>query len=108
MSLSGKTAVITGSTSGIGLAIARARAKEGADLLINGFGDAGEIEKTRSTLEAEFGVQVRYNPADMRKPAEIAGMITQAQEAFGSVDVLVNNAGVQFVAPVEDFPVEKW
>jgi 3-hydroxybutyrate dehydrogenase len=108
MTLSGKTAVVTGSTSGIGLAIARALAKEGANLLINGFGEAGEIEKAREALEGEFGVQARYCPADMRRPAEIAGMISQAEGAFGSVDILVNNAGVQFVAPVEDFPVDRW
>jgi 3-hydroxybutyrate dehydrogenase len=108
MTLSGKTAVVTGSTSGIGLAIARALAKEGANLLVNGFGDAGEIEKTRSALEGEFGIQARHCPADMRKPAEIGDMISQAEEAFGSVDILVNNAGVQFVAPVDEFPLDKW
>ncbi len=108
MALSGKTAVVTGSTSGIGLATARALAKEGASLVINGFGEAAQIEKTRAALESEFGVQALYHGADMRKPAEIAGMIAEAESAFGSVDILVNNAGVQFVAPVEDFPVDKW
>ncbi|MBF9233737.1 3-hydroxybutyrate dehydrogenase [Microvirga sp. BT350] len=106
--LKSKTAVVTGSTSGIGLAIARAFAKEGASVLINGFGPADEIEKERAGIEAEFGVRAIYSPADMSKPDEIADMIRLAETTFGGVDVLVNNAGIQFVSPIEDFPVEKW
>ena len=108
MILKSKTAVVTGSTSGIGLAIARAMAKEGANVLINGFGKPEDIEKERAAIEAEFGVKAIHSPADMTKPAEIAAMIALAESTFGSVDVLVNNAGIQFVSPVEDFPIEKW
>ena len=108
MILQSKTAVVTGSTSGIGLAIARAMAKEGANVLINGFGKPDDIEKERRAIETDFGVKAIYSPADMTKPAEIAQMIALAETTFGSVDVLVNNAGIQFVSPVEDFPVEKW
>jgi 3-hydroxybutyrate dehydrogenase len=108
MTLASRNAVITGSTSGIGLAIARALAKERADVTLNGFGKPEDIDKERAAIEAEFGVKARYSPADMTKPAEIAGMIAEAEKAFGSVDILVNNAGIQFVSPVEDFPVEKW
>lgn len=106
--LRGKTAVVTGSTSGIGLAYARAFAGAGADIVINGFGTAAEIEKERSGIETEFKVKAVYSPADMTKPAEIAGMIELGETTFGSVDILVNNAGIQFVAPIEDFPIEKW
>ena len=106
--LKGKSALVTGSTSGIGLAIARALAKEGANLTINGFGDAAAIEKQRGELQSEFGIKVWYSPADMSKPGEIAGMIAQAEKEFGSLDVLVNNAGIQHVANVEDFPVDRW
>jgi len=108
MILKSKTAVVTGSTSGIGLAIARAMAKEGANILINGFGKPEDIEKERAAIEADFGVKAIHSPADMTKPAEIAAMIALAESAFGSVDVLVNNAGIQFVSPIEDFPIEKW
>ncbi|MET0427298.1 MAG: 3-hydroxybutyrate dehydrogenase [Microvirga sp.] len=108
MILKSKSAVVTGSTSGIGLAIARAMAKEGANVVINGFGDASAIEQERSGIESEFGVKAIYSSADMTKPADIEGMVRQAEEAFGSVDVLVNNAGIQFVAPIENFPTEKW
>jgi 3-hydroxybutyrate dehydrogenase len=108
MSLKSKSAVITGSTSGIGLADARALAKEGANVLINGFGDPADIEKERAGIEKDFGVKAIYSPADMTKPEEIAEMITTAEKTFGSVDVLVNNAGIQFVSPIEDFPIEKW
>jgi 3-hydroxybutyrate dehydrogenase len=108
MTFCSKSAVVTGSTSGIGLAIARALAKEGANVLINGFGEPHDIEKERAGLEAEFGIKAVYSPADMSKPDQIAGMMHQAQEVFGAVDILVNNAGIQFVSPVEDFPVEKW
>ena len=108
MSLKSKSAVVTGSTSGIGLAIARALAQEGANVLINGFGDPAAIEKERAGIEAEFGVKAVYSGADMTKPDQIAAMIAQAEATFGAVDVLVNNAGIQFVSPVEDFPTEKW
>jgi 3-hydroxybutyrate dehydrogenase len=108
MTLTSKTAVVTGSTSGIGLAIARAFAKEGANVVINGFGDAGDIEETRAGIESEYGVKAIYSPADMSKPHEIEEMIRLAERTFGSVDILVNNAGIQFVSPVENFPVEKW
>src|SRR5919112_578787 len=108
MTLTSKTAVVTGSTSGIGLAIARALAKEGANVVINGFGDVGDIEKTRAGIESEFGVKAIYSPADMSKPHEIEEMIRLAEKTFGSVDILVNNAGIQFVSPIENFPVEKW
>jgi 3-hydroxybutyrate dehydrogenase len=106
--LNGKTGVITGSTSGIGLGIARALAKEGANVVINGFGDKADIEKQRAAIEKEFGVKAQYSPADMTKPAEIADMIAQAEKSLGAVDILVNNAGIQHVAKIEDFPVEKW
>ena len=106
--LKGKTALITGSTSGIGLAIARMLAKDGADVMLNGFGDAGEIEKLRAGIEKEFGVKARYRGADMSKPAEIAGLIAATEKEFGKLDVLVNNAGIQHVANIEDFPIEKW
>jgi 3-hydroxybutyrate dehydrogenase len=106
--LKGKTAVVTGSTSGIGLGIARALAKDGANVVINGFGDAAAIAKERAGIETEFGVKAAYSPADMTKPAEIAAMIKTAEQTFGSVDILVNNAGIQHVAPIEEFPVEKW
>src|SRR5262249_62071351 len=97
MSLKNRNAVVTGSTSGIGLAYARALAKEGANLLINGFGKPAEIEKERKALETEFGVKAIYSPADMTKPAEIAGMIGQAIKTFGSIDILINNSGTREV-----------
>jgi 3-hydroxybutyrate dehydrogenase len=106
--LKGKTALVTGSTSGIGLAIARALAAQGANVTINGFGEQATIEKARTGIETDFGVKALYSPADMSKPAEIAGMVRTAEQAFGSLDVLVNNAGIQHVAPIEDFPIEKW
>jgi 3-hydroxybutyrate dehydrogenase len=108
MTLRSKSAVVTGSTSGIGLGIARALAREGANVLINGFGEPQDIEKERAGLEAEFGVKALYSPADMTKPDQIADMIREAEEVFGGVDILVNNAGIQFVSPIEDFPIEKW
>jgi 3-hydroxybutyrate dehydrogenase len=106
--LKGKTALVTGSTSGIGLATARALAQDGANLMINGFGDKAAIEKERVALEKDFGIKALYSPADMSKPAEIAEMIHATEKEFGSLDVLVNNAGIQYVANVEDFPPEKW
>src|SRR6187551_1563620 len=106
--LKGKTALVTGSTSGIGLATARALAQDGANIMINGFGDKAQIEKIRTEIEKEFGVKARYSPADMSKPAEIAEMIRITEKEFGSLDVLVNNAGIQHVANIEDFPIEKW
>lgn len=106
--LTGKTAVVTGSTSGIGLSYARAFAKAGANVVINGMGDADAIEKERKAIESEFAVKAVYSPADMLKPVEIAEMIKLGETTFGSVDILVNNAGIQFVSPIEDFPIEKW
>jgi 3-hydroxybutyrate dehydrogenase len=106
--LKGKTALVTGSTSGIGLAIARALAKDGANLMINGFGDKAAIEQERAALEKEFGIKARYSAADMSKPAEIAAMVSETEKAFGSLDVLVNNAGIQHVANIEDFPIDRW
>ena len=108
MRLKSKSAVVTGSTSGIGLAIARALAQEGANVLINGFGKPEDIEKERAGIEAEFGVKAIYSGADMIRPDQIAAMIGEAETTFGSVDILVNNAGIQFVSPVEAFPTEKW
>jgi 3-hydroxybutyrate dehydrogenase len=108
MILGSKVAVVTGSTSGIGLAIGRALAAEGADVVLNGFGKPEEIEAARAAIETEFGVRCAHSPADMTRADEIAGMIAKAQTDFGSVDILVNNAGIQFVSPVESFPTEKW
>jgi 3-hydroxybutyrate dehydrogenase len=107
-SLKGQTAVVTGSTSGIGLGMAEALAAAGADVMVNGFGDAAEIERTRARLAETHGVKVAYSSADMSKPAEIRAMIADAEEALGPVDILVNNAGIQHVAPVEDFPEDRW
>jgi len=107
-SLTGKTALVTGSTSGIGLAYAKALAGEGANVVINGFGDAGAIEKERKDLEALSGARALYSGHDLTKPEEIEAMMRDAAQAFGGVDILINNAGTQHVAPVEDFPVEKW
>lgn len=101
-------AVITGSTSGIGLGIARALAESGADVMLNGFGDKDEIEKIRAEIETDFGVKALYDGANMTKPEEIAGMIARAEKAFGKLDILVNNAGIQHVSPIESFPIEKW
>jgi 3-hydroxybutyrate dehydrogenase len=108
MTLTSKTALVTGSTSGIGLAIARALAGQGANVVINGFGDAQVIEETRAGIEREHGVKAHYSAADMSKPEAVAQMVREAEAAFGAIDVLVNNAGIQFVSPIEDFPPEKW
>ena len=108
MQLKNKTALVTGSTSGIGLGIARAFAKAGANVILNGFGDAAAIEKIRANLEKEFHVQVRYDGADMSSADAIARMMQRALDEFGAIDVLVNNAGIQHVAPVDEFPVAKW
>ena len=105
--LRGKSAVVTGSTSGIGLGIARALAAQGANLMLNGFGDAEPIERLRAEL-AGHGAKAMYSAADMSRPAEIEAMMAQAEEAFGAVDILVNNAGIQHVAAVDEFPLEKW
>jgi 3-hydroxybutyrate dehydrogenase len=106
--LTGKNAVVTGSTSGIGLAIARGFASAGANVVINGFGAPADIEKERSGIETDFKVKAIYSSADMTKPDEIADMIALGEKTLGSVDILVNNAGIQFVAPIEEFPIEKW
>jgi 3-hydroxybutyrate dehydrogenase len=108
MSLNNKSALVTGSTSGIGLAIARALAGGGANIILNGLGHPDEIQRTRSGIESEFGVKAHYSDADMTKPDQIAAMVRQAEQRLGSVDVLVNNAGIQFVSPIEDFPGDKW
>lgn len=105
--LKGKSAVVTGSTSGIGLAIATALGKEGANVVFNGFGDLTETKKAQEEV-AKAGGKTIYNNSDLTKPAEVARLIAEAKAAFGAVDILVNNAGVQFVAPVEEFPDDKW
>jgi 3-hydroxybutyrate dehydrogenase len=106
--LSGKVAVVTGSTSGIGLGIARALAGAGADIALNGFGNTAALNALREQLGREFKVRVRYDGADLAKPAEVRGLIARTVDDFGAVDVLVNNAGIQHVAPVEEFPDERW
>ena len=106
--LKDKTAVVTGSTSGIGLACARAFAGAGANVMLNGIGAPADVEKTRSAIENDFGVKAVYSPANMAEPMEVASMIALAEKTFGRVDVLVNNAGIQYVSPVEEFPPEKW
>jgi len=108
MMLKGLSAVVTGSTSGIGLGIAHVLASNGVDLVINGFGDPAAIEAERLKLETMHGVKVIYADADISKPGEIAAMIDPCARTFGAVDILVNNAGIQFVAAVEDFPADRW
>ena len=103
-----KSAIVTGSTSGIGLGIAHALAEQGADIMLNGFGNAAEIEFTRAELERQFGVKVRYSGADMSQPDQIRAMAEQARAEFGKIDIIVNNAGIQHVAPIEEFPEAKW
>jgi len=106
--LDGRTAIVTGSTSGIGLGIARALAENGADVMLNGLGDAGEIEAIRAGLAEETGREIRFNGANMLEPAEIEGLVRETNETLGGPDILVNNAGIQHVAPVDEFPPEKW
>jgi 3-hydroxybutyrate dehydrogenase len=106
--LKGKVAIVTGSTSGIGLGIATELAKLGADLVLNGLGDAGEIETIRSGIEREHRVRVVYDGADVSKGEAVRGLIAATVEKFGRLDILVNNAGIQFTAPVEEFPAAKW
>ena len=108
MFLQGKTALITGSTSGIGLACARALAAEGANIVLNGFGDAGEIEAIRVALERASGGRALYSAADLTRAEAIEAMMAEAEAAFGDVDILVNNAGMQHVAPIDQFPVDRW
>jgi len=108
MNLTQKTAVITGSTSGIGLAVAREYAKNGANIVLNGLGDLDQIETIRAQIESDFKVKCLYHPANMMKPEEIRDMIAQSVGHFGGVDVLVNNAGIQFVSPIEEFPDDKF
>jgi 3-hydroxybutyrate dehydrogenase len=108
MQLKGKAAIVTGSTSGIGLAIASRFAREGAKVMLNGFGSAEEVERTRRALATENRTEILYSPADMSKPAEIRAMVAEAEKGFGAVDILVNNAGIQHVALIEDFPDERW
>ncbi len=108
MSLKNKTAIITGSTSGIGQGIALALAQAGCNIMLNGFGDAAAIEKQRKGLEKDHGVKAAYNGADMTKPAQIEAMVEEAAKIFGGVDIVVNNAGIQFVCPVDEYPIEKW
>ncbi len=106
--LAGKVAIVTGSTSGIGLGIAQVFAAAGMNVMLNGFGDRAEIEHTRATLAETFGVKAAYSAADMSKPADITAMVADTRKAFGQVDVLVNNAGIQHVEAIETFPPEKW
>ncbi len=106
--LSGQVAVITGSTSGIGAAMADALAQNGCNIILNGLGDAAEIESVRAKIASDHGVEVRYHGANMLKPDEIADMVASAEREFGRLDILLSNAGIQHVSPVEDFPAEKW
>lgn len=106
--LRGKSAVVTGSTSGIGLAIARRLAQQGANVVLNGFGEARAIDALRSSISKEFGVLVAYSAADMKKPDDIIEMVALAEREFGALDILVNNAGIQHTAPVHEFPIEAW
>ncbi len=108
LQLAGKSAVVTGSTSGIGRAIATLFAAEGANVMLNGFGDAAEIEALRAGLERSSGAKARFHGADMMKPEQIAALVQAAEKEFGAVDILVNNAGIQHVAPVDEFPTERW
>lgn len=104
----GKSAIVTGSTSGIGLGIAKALASQGVNVMLNGFGDANELKATRAQLESQYGIRALHSGADMAQPKQIQTMVAQAVEIFGGVDILVNNAGIQHVAPIDEFPVDKW
>lgn len=106
--LKGKSAIVTGSTSGIGLGIAQALAAQGANIMLNGFGDPAEIEALRASLAGQYGVTVLYNGADLSKAEACVGLVRDAEARLGSADILVNNAGIQHVAPVEDFPPDRW
>src|SRR6476659_3650837 len=106
--LKGKTAIVTGSTSGIGLGIARALASAGCDIMLNGFGEASEIEKERDGIAKEFGIRAAFNPADLSKSADITELIEATTRELGRVDILVNNAGIQHTARVENFPADRW
>src|ERR1700751_3627875 len=106
--LHGRTALVTGSTSGIGLGIARALATQGNNVILNGFGDPAEIEKLRAEIASAHGVKARYDGADLSQQSQIEAMIAKALKEFGAIDVLVNNAGIQHVAPIEEFPVDRW
>jgi len=106
--LKNKVAIVTGSTSGIGLGIAKALAGQGVNIMLNGLGDAAEIEKIRAGIEKDAGVKVLYHGADMTKADEITDLVKTANDKLGSVDILINNAGIQFVAPIDEFPVDKW
>ncbi len=108
MSRQRRVAVVTGSTSGIGLGVAKAFAAAGVDLMLNGFGDADEIESIRAGLEKDFEIKAIYSGADLTKVDQIEAMVKQARDMFGAVDIMVNNAGIQHVSPIEEFPVEKW
>ena len=107
MSLHGKVALVTGSTSGIGLGIAQSLARQGAHLMLNGFGDADAARREVAAVAAP-GVRIEHHGADMSRPAEIEDLVRQTEQAFGRLDILVNNAGIQHVAPIESFPVERW
>jgi 3-hydroxybutyrate dehydrogenase len=106
--LKGHVAIVTGSTSGIGQAMAKALADQGANIIVNGLGDPAKIEQERAQIAAQYGVEVKYHGADMTKPEEIADMVAFAKREFGRLDILLNNAGVQHVDPIEDFPIDKW
>lgn len=107
-SLRGKVSLVTGSTSGIGLGIARSLAQAGSAIMLNGFGSADDIAQVQSSIETDFGVPVSYSPADMSKPDAIGGMVMETMHDYGRLDIVVNNAGIQHVAPVDQFPIEKW
>jgi 3-hydroxybutyrate dehydrogenase len=106
--IKGKSAIVTGSTSGIGLAIAHALAGEGCNVMLNGFGDEAQINKEIEQFKKKYPVKVEYSPADMSKHEEIEAMVEKTEKSFGAVDILVNNAGIQFTASVEEFPIDKW
>jgi len=106
--LRGKSAIVTGSTSGIGLGIAHSLAEQGANITLNGFGDANEIKQLVASIASKYDVKVSYSAADMSKPDQIEAMVKETTELFGSVDILVNNAGIQHTSPIESFPLDKW